>query len=390
MLTNGENGRVRPRVLRVTVLFHESQALGSGIAVARVLERLSEEYGWLTSGWFPGDGPLFDQFHSSMSTYGKYRRPVAVSVRGWREAPGPLARLRATPKYLNQLKNMLLHVRPHVVHANTLHSLPEATVAKRLGLPVVLHVHELPAPGLKRAATLTWAGGIADQFVAVSGPVAEMLEPYARGAPVTLIHNGVPIIERTKPLDGRAVVVGTVGAVCRRKGTDVFLEAAARVQARRPDITFEHVGPAETSGDHAFDRRVARECQAGNVEMRGPHPGIEAMEDWSIFALPSRQDPFPLASLEAMMMGLPVVASNVGGLREQISHLVNGILVEPGDPASLARWIERLADDAELRQRLGAAAARTVRDRFGLARQVRLVHGAYIEAMNRPHPPPAP
>ena len=97
--------------------------------------------------------------------------------------------------------------------------------------------------------------------------------------------------------------------------------------------------------------------------MLGSRPATEVLPRWSVFVSTSRSEAFPLATLEAMAMGIPVVATTVGGIPEQIEHLESGILVRPDDPEAIATWLVRLHDDAELRSRLGAAAARRARSR---------------------------
>jgi glycosyltransferase involved in cell wall biosynthesis len=89
-----------------------------------------------------------------------------------------------------------------------------------------------------------------------------------------------------------------------------------------------------------------------------------------------------------MAAGLPVVASAVGGLPEQVEHLETGVLVPPERPDLLADWIVRLADDADLRARLGAAAAARVRERFDRGRQADELHTAYLAALNLRYAPP--
>ena len=138
------------------------------------------------SGWVPGHGPLADVAAEQLAGVACAERPIAVSMRGWREDPGTVARLRMTPGYLAELRNALIDLRPHVVHANTLRSLPEACVARSLGLPVVFHVHELPPPNLKRAAAVRAAALTADVLIGVSEAVSTMLRSYARKTPVLI------------------------------------------------------------------------------------------------------------------------------------------------------------------------------------------------------------
>jgi len=377
-------GTSPPGFLRLLVVFHESEALGAGRSVLQALDPLGR-YGWTPSGWFPGEGPLLEEAAGSIPTRAYRPKPIRYSVRGWRAEPGVLARLRETPAYLRTFRQLLLHVRPHVVHANTLRTLPEARVARKLGLPVVVHVHELPPPGAKRTLTLRTAARIADVLVVVSEAVARVVRPRAGDTPVLVAYNGVAAAPSDRP-GTTSSTVGTIGTVCRTKGTDVFLEAAALARERRPELRFEHVGQTGLDDDVDFERRVS--AVAGSVNMLGRQPAAEALDRWELFVLSSRQDAFPLASLEAMAAGVPVIATRVGGLPEQIEHLESGVLVEPEAPGVLADWIVRLHDDPELRAKLATAAASRVRDRFTIERQAAVLHEAYLAALNLRHGPP--
>ncbi|MBA2536484.1 MAG: glycosyltransferase [Actinobacteria bacterium] len=172
------------------MLFHESHVLGGSLSVVRVLDYLAS-YGWTISGWFPGRGPLLAESTGALTRQGVREKPIAFSVAGWRRPPGAGARLRRTPGYLRVLRQWLLDVRPDVVHANSLLMLPEATVARALGLPVVVQVHELPSSGRKRDVTLRWAAAVADVLIGVSTPVSDMLRERAGRTPVLTVHNGV-------------------------------------------------------------------------------------------------------------------------------------------------------------------------------------------------------
>ena len=88
-----------------------------------------------------------------------------------------------------------------------------------------------------------------------------------------------------------------------------------------------------------------------------------------LFVLATRADNHPLTVLEALGCGVPVIASRVGGIPEQLTE-ETGVLVEPGDPEALARAIDALLADPERRTRMGEAAAADARTRFSLERQV--------------------
>ena len=381
-----------PGFLRLFVVFHESEALGAGRSVLNALAPL-EKYGWTASGWFPGEGSLLEEAAGSIHFTAYRSKPLRYSVRGWRSDPGIIPRLRATPAYLRAFRRSLLRARPHVVHANTLRALPEARVAHRLGLPVVLHVHELPPAGAKRTLAFRAAARTADILVVVSEAVARVVEPHAGDTPVVVAYNGIPRSPRTRR-ESTSPTVGSIGTVCRTKGTDLFLQAAALVHPRCPELSFEHIGQSGLDEDVDFERRVATHARSPElrdyVTMLGRRPGSEGLERWEMFVLASRQDSFPLASLEAMAAGVPVIATEVGGLPEQIDHLENGVLVKPERPDALAEWIVRLHEDRDLRERLASAGANRVEERFTVDRQAGALHQAYLAALNLRHgPPPA-
>ena len=89
-----------------------------------------------------------------------------------------------------------------------------------------------------------------------------------------------------------------------------------------------------------------------------------------------------------MAAGLAVVASDVGGVPEQIDHMETGVLVPPESPSALAAWMVRLHDDAALRASLGTAAAAAAKRRFSLESQARGLHRIYLAALNLRHGPP--
>ena len=352
-----------PGVLRLFALFHEPQVLGAGTSFLRVTEELAG-YGWTPSGWLPGTGPLRAMADSRLELVLESERPFAFSVRGWRERPGVLLRAPRVPAYLRAVRAALERARPHVVHANTLLTLPEAAVARSCGLPIVLQVHELPPPGPKTTLTVRCAAAVADVLVGVSDAVAELLRRHAGSTPVLTVRNGVPDVEPFPASARGGFTVGCVGTVSRTKGTDVFLRAARLALQQRPEMRFEHVGAPNLHRDAGLGDELARlraEIRPeGAVQMVGSRPAAEVLGRWDVFLSTSRSEAFPLATLEAMAAGLPVVATAVGGVPEQIDHLENGVLVRPDDPEAVATWLVRLHDEPELRRRLGRAGAERV------------------------------
>src|SRR6185436_7411103 len=108
---------------------------------------------------------------------------------------------------------------------------------------------------------------------------------------------------------------------------------------------------------------------------------LRLYERAAVVACPLHREGFGIACAEAMAHGRPVVASNVGGLRDLVVDGETGVLVPPGDVAALRAALERLLADPELRLRLGAAARERARSEFSWDRAVRLTRDAYAAAL---------
>ena len=184
------------------------------------------------------------------------------------------------------------------------------------------------------------------------------------------------------PVDTLCVLfVGTYG---ERKGCPELLDALAEVRAGGADVTLRFVGKEEHRGEEDLLRQRVRERDLDDaVEFAGVAspdelPALYAAAD--VFCLPSRREGLPLALLEAMAFGLPIVATPVGGIADVVEDGVSGLLVAPGDVRGLAATLARLAEDVELRRELGEGARKRARELFDadtIAAQWRELYGAY-------------
>jgi glycosyltransferase involved in cell wall biosynthesis len=201
-----------------------------------------------------------------------------------------------------------------------------------------------------------------------------------------VVHGAVelrPETARPTATDGRPVVVGTIGAVSRIKGSDTFIEAAAALRKRFGErVETRLVGDFTYALDADWGRALVRRAKSEGVLHL---PWVETFKElagWDIFVAPSRSDAFPIVVLEAMAAGLPVVATRVGGLPEQVAP-GTGLLVPPDDPGALADAVATLVERAELRAELGEAGRRSVQARFGPEQQAQGLHEAYLDAISR-------
>jgi glycosyltransferase involved in cell wall biosynthesis len=181
-------------------------------------------------------------------------------------------------------------------------------------------------------------------------------------------------------LDVRLLVVGRYG---KRKGCPELIAALAKARRAGATATLRFVGSEEHHGEEAELRaEVDQHALNGAVEFAGTAHGDELLAhylDADVFCLPSKREGLPLAILEAMAAGLPVLATPVGAIADVVEDGEHGILVPPDDVETLADAITRLAADAGLRERLGTAAQDRVVSLCGpaeVARQWRAVYAS--------------
>ncbi|HEY1357630.1 MAG TPA: glycosyltransferase family 4 protein [Thermoleophilaceae bacterium] len=363
---------------RVLLVFHEELLGGASVAMLRLLPLL-EERGWQAVCWAPTGGELEAALRADGRGVVGLRRELRYSLASLRQPPGPLARLRSGGRYLRAFSQTARSGEFDLVHANSLLTLPEAGLARAAGLPVLLHVHEALQGGVKGRAAAVLARSSAHVVITVSAAARDALA--RRGVDARVVRNGVPAAEPVSRGDGvRRPVVGTVGTISRRKGTDLFVEMARRLGYRKAD--FRILGSPARGPEAPWATSLVVDARSAGIDVRSSADVAAELAGWDVFVLPSREDPFPLAVLEAMAAGLPVVATRSGGIVEQVTP-ETGVLVEAGDASALAAAVSELLDDPAARGSMGRAARERVTAEFGLDRQADALAAAYAEVVRR-------
>jgi glycosyltransferase involved in cell wall biosynthesis len=364
---------------RVAVVFHEPQLGGASLSLLRAIPPL-EARGWSFTFWVPGRGAAEQELRRRGYEVATAERLLRFSVGGLREPPGALRRLASGPAYLRGWRAWVASQDVALIHANSLLALPEIVTRPRGGPPLILHTHEVLPADLKGAAAGLLARR-ADVVVSVSEAAAAVLRRHRIES--TVVYEAVPDPgPRERPRhDG--LVVGTLGTVSRRKGSDLFLAAADGIRSRRNGIEFRMVGDLVVGGERPWAQQIADRAQRSSVVRRSGVDAFAELAEWDIFVLPSRMDPCPLAVLEAMAMGLPVVGTRVGGIPEQLGTDA-GLLVDSEDVDGLVEAVLTLAGSEQLRGSLGAAARRRAGDLFSVERQAGSLDRVYRRALGRP------
>jgi glycosyltransferase involved in cell wall biosynthesis len=279
----------------------------------------------------------------------------------------------------------LRELAPDIIHAQDRRAGLVSSLVVAPGTPVILTFHGVPdsaagrwvqaGPLSGRRPSVT--GGsrlLADALVcrrvactvAPSAAMARFLrcELHAPERRLRVLRNGVAVPPAARIVH-QTRTFATVGSFAPCKATPLLVEAFIRIAADRPDLRLLMVG----------DGADRRECEdlarrsglGGQVEFTGFRADVTSqLGRADAFVLPSVNENLPLALLQAMAVGLPCIASAVGGIPELLTPGC-GLLVPPGDVRSLSAALTRLADDPVLAAGLGAAARRRVMAEFSLA-----------------------
>ena len=341
---------------------------------------LLEEQGWRFSFWVPRPGALYDELADRGWDVDGAPRSIEYGVRAWRLPPGARRRLARTPSYVRRYRAFLDSRRPALVHANSILTLAEGLIAKRMGYPVLLHVHEMLPRNARSWVFLRAAWRNLDQIVGVSEPCAARLA--WRGRSPRIVYEAAPV--PAEPVELRSCPdpfkVGTVAVVSTRKGSDLFVEAARLLGERGSRCQFEMVGvPHEIELD--WGQEVLERARAAGITHIPQANVFERFTQWDAFALPSRADPFPIAMLEAMASGLPVIGARRDGIADQVVP-GTGVLIEPENPRALADAIAWMAGQhSRTRKRMAAAARARVSANFTISQQAAAIDEVYRDTL---------
>lgn len=278
-----------------------------------------------------------------------------------------------------RLRRLLIEEKVSVVHAHEFTMSVFATAAGRLcGVPSVVTFHSAQAfpERLRRRIATRWAVRQASAATTVSAATRTQLVDRL-GTPADtwiVIPNGVPVPRGDRAAARAALGIGpderlllAVGNLYAVKGHDVLLRAVARI-AERTDLS-PWVLAIAGRGQELEPLQVLAGALGitSRVRFLGFRQDVASLlHAADLFVHPSRSEGLPLAIVEAMSVGLPVVASDVGGIPEVVRSGETGLLVPPEDAEALAEATVRLFDDPAEAARMGARGREVAAEAYGL------------------------
>jgi glycosyltransferase involved in cell wall biosynthesis len=308
----------------------------------------------------------------------RYLRALGnIIARSYREPAVCLLSLALFPKsvfFAREMEAMgVEHIHAHFVW---LGGLAAGTIAKLLDIPFTLHAHAFDIfqrnqENVRRELeSATQVITISSYHRAYITKLCPALDPEK----VRIVHLGVDT-ERFRPPDNVEaripVRILCIGRLIEKKGQQVLVDACKELAERGIDFRCQIVGEGPLRAE--LESRITRYGLQDRVTLAGAltqESVLKLNQESDIFALPAvvarsgDQDGMPVVLLEAMACGLPVVTTPIAGIPDLVQDGVNGLLVGQRDVTGLADALQRLAEDAGLRVRLGQAARQTILQEF--------------------------
>ena len=265
-------------------------------------------------------------------------------------------------------------------------------VARREGVPAVVQTHHLPflLSHPRKRERLLHGVEPAHHLIAVSNGLRRTYERIGVTSDrFTTVPNGVPArgpgpgrlaARKALGLDPDQPVVLTVGRLIKMKGQRYLVDAVPELVAQFPRLAVVIIGQGPLRAELAA--RAADLRLGSAVRLAGHRTDARMLLDAAdVFVLPSRHEGMPLAALEAMDAGLPVVATRVIGTEEVVVDGQTGRLVPPEDAPALGAAVADLLGSAELRREYGRAGRRRYLENFTLDRMAEQTAAVYARVL---------
>jgi glycosyltransferase involved in cell wall biosynthesis len=369
---------------RVFFLVDSLEIGGTETQAVELALRLDQARYTVTLGCLRMAGPLLAKLKGSTVTVMEW------SARGGVNSPRGVYQILRLARFLHRGCFDVVHA--HDLWSNLL-AIPAARLAR---VPVIISSRRDLAhlawytPGRRKflrhlqslsSAVLVNSSQISEHLVREDGFRPEFIRVVHNGIDLDRFSRLVPERERLFPgLDNLTLIVCTGNMHSDIKGHPTLIEAARHICAKFPQIKFVLIGDGEKRSK--FESKVLELGLQRNFLFLGSRqnvPEILACCDMAI--LPSQAEGFSNALLEYMAVGLPTVATDVGGNSEVVENRVNGLLVKPNDPAALADAISSLLENPHFASQLGAAARERVRRHFDFARLTFDVDALYTDLL---------
>ncbi len=286
------------------------------------------------------------------------------------------------------LRRALLKGGFHILHAHTAHAAAIGALAT-WSTDVALIVSRRVDFHISHNPMTRWKYRRANQILAVSSAVREVLiQDGIAPERVVVVPDGIDParLRKEERLFSRAELglpqgplIGQVAALAWHKDPLNFLRVMALIKEERPDVHGVMVGAGPLDGE--VRQEIARLGLSRTVFLMGFREDVpRLLRHLDVCVLSSRMEGLGTSILDAMALGVPVVATRTGGIPEMVEDGVSGLLAPPRDAPALAAAVRRALEDQDLRERLKVGGLKTV-ERFSAQAMVRSTRAVYAAAL---------
>ena len=306
-------------------------------------------------------------------------------------------------KAIREIKNITKKEKPDIIHLHSTRAGIIGTLAvKDLDIPIIYTehlftddyipenklIHRLQLEALKRLSKNI------DRVIAVSKAVKDYLanKKIFSDDKIEVIYNGIKINQYAKPENKKfdKLIIGSIGALSEIKGYKYLIEALKIVNSLEigncpPWLVetgkLEIIGEGPDKAD--LKGLIERYHLQNKIDLIPFSSNIEdKIKKWDIYVQPSLSESFGLATAEAMSIGLPIIATNAGGLKELVDKN-SGFLVKPADAKALASAIIKLIQSPAQRAEMGKNARERIKKYFSLDKMIINTQKLYISLLKK-------
>lgn len=260
-----------------------------------------------------------------------------------------------------------------------------AIVGKLFGKKIIFHLHaamldEYMQRSYFHKKHAMFVFDLCDAIIVISRYWANVLKNYTQ-SDTFVVYNSIPIPESSanEHKQKEKITVFTMGELGQRKGTYDIIESAKYII--NPDVVIDLYGNGDVEG---CEKLINESNLQERIKIKGWVSGFrkdEVFKNSNIYILPSYYEGLPMSILEAMAYGLPVISTPIAGIPEAVEDGVSGFLIPPGDAHALADRINMLANDKELREKMGAESYRIAKEKFDINVIIKQLREIYDELL---------
>ncbi len=365
--------------MRILMLHVATDLYGSSKILYLVAKKLRRE-GHHVHLVVSEEGPLLKLFQEIGADTSIIR--LGVLRKRYLNVTGLLNRILVLTRAFFALRKLIKRDQIDLIYSNTTPVVIGGLLSKATGIPNVWHLHEImdPAGSFLHRVFSFIIRSTSKKAIAVSDAVYENWLPFLGSNHLERIYNGIPVqntdqvhstIRTSLNISENHLLIGMIGRLNLHKGQFYFLEIAKELLHKHSHLHFVIVGDAFAGYEYLYKKLTDTIQSHGlqdSVHYLGYRTDIpQIMKGLDLFVLPSiKPDPFPTVVLEAMSLGIPVVATAQGGALEQVVDGITGVHIPIDNPKLAAEKMTPLLLDAQFLRTCGQNGKKRLEDYYTL------------------------